>query len=162
MFRWLLQISVFLLPGVLGAVAVAADEPIDFAHDVVPILEKHCVECHGGSEAKGGFSLNDRELLLDSQAAIPKNAAESRLVELIRSTDADDQMPPSDRRRLSTEEIGTLTRWIDEGLVWETGFTFAADAYDPPLLPRIVELPEPAGGRTHPGRSHSGCVSIRA
>ena len=36
----------------------------DFAHDIVPILQKHCVGCHGAREAKGSFSMNTRELLI--------------------------------------------------------------------------------------------------
>ena len=57
------------------------DRPVDFAHEVVPILKTHCVACHGGKEAKGGFSLNSRELILDAEAATPGNADESWLIE---------------------------------------------------------------------------------
>ena len=34
------------------------EEPIDFAHDIVPMLRKHCADCHSGKEAEGGFSFN--------------------------------------------------------------------------------------------------------
>ena len=42
----------------------------------------------------------------------------------------------------------TLRDWIDAGMPWEAGFTFAARDYEPPLRPRRPELP-PAddGGR---------------
>lgn len=46
-------------------------QPFDFAHEIAPILRKHCVECHGGDEAKGGFSVNTRELFLEGGAAVP-------------------------------------------------------------------------------------------
>ena len=39
--------------------AIAA-EPVDFAHDVVPILRQHCGQCHTGDKKKGGLSLNTR------------------------------------------------------------------------------------------------------
>src|SRR5262245_54914985 len=92
-----------------------AAEKVDFAHDVVPILKKHCVECHGGEKAEGGFSLNTRELILDAEAAAPGRADASRLIELLQSTDPKEQMPPKDRPRLAMKDIETLRRWIDEG-----------------------------------------------
>ena len=37
---------------------------VDFNHQIVPLLRKHCAECHTGDKLKGGFSLNDRAELL--------------------------------------------------------------------------------------------------
>lgn len=124
--------------------------PVDFAHQVVPILTRHCVKCHGGEEAEGGFSLNTRELVLDGEAVVVGNAGASRLLELVLSKDPEEQMPPKDRPRLSGKEIATLRNWINDGLKWEDGFTFAQQRYEPPLLPRRPKLPPAAGGRTNP------------
>ncbi len=120
--------------------ASAAD--VDFAHEVVPILQKHCLQCHGGNEAEGGFSINTRELFLESDAAVIGSATDSYFLELVQSTDVDAQMPPKDRPRLSKDEIATLVGWVNQGLPWTEGFTFAASTYQAPLLPRQVELPE--------------------
>jgi mono/diheme cytochrome c family protein len=49
---------------VAAAVAARAAQGVDFAHEVVPILRKHCGECHTGDARQGGFSLNTREDLL--------------------------------------------------------------------------------------------------
>ena len=49
--------------------ALAAAEPIDFAHDIVPILRKHCGKCHTGDKKKGGLSLNARASLLPGAKA---------------------------------------------------------------------------------------------
>ncbi|MCA9026007.1 MAG: DUF1549 domain-containing protein [Planctomycetaceae bacterium] len=130
------------------APAIAKD--IDFAHDVVPILRQRCAECHGGSEAEGGFSLNTRALLLEADVVTPRQADESRILELVTSTDPDDQMPPKDRDRLTEKEMQLLKQWIDDGLPWEDGFTFAEERYEPPLLPRPVELPTVMEGRSNP------------
>ncbi len=127
-----------------------ADEPPDFAHDIVPLLKKHCAECHGGREAKGGFSLNTRKLLLESEAAVPRKSNKSRLVELVTSNDVDEQMPPKGKPRLSAKEIGLLRKWIDDGLQWEAGYTFGVNAYDPPLKPRRPEVPPVMDGRANP------------
>ena len=134
------------------AVATAEDDhpPIDFAHDVVPILRQHCAECHGGEESEGGFSLNTRALVLDAGVAAPGNSAESEMILRVTSDDVEVRMPPADTRPLAAEKIATLRRWIDEGLSWEAGFSFAAARYEPPLRPRRPELPPEREGLSHP------------
>ena len=148
------QLVLFLMPAVWGAFAVTggiAQQPkIDFAHDVVPILKERCSECHAGEESKGGFSINTRALILDAEAATPGKAGESRLIELITSSDPEDQMPPKDRPRLAGEEISVLRRWINEGLAWQESFTFARQQYEPALKPRRPELPPAVDGRDNP------------
>lgn len=123
---------------------------LDFSHEVVPILKQHCIECHGGKEAKGSFSLNTRELLADS-GHIDKDApAESELLKLVKSSDAEYQMPPKEKPRLSAKEILTLEKWIAANMPWEAGFWFAPQAYEPPLHPRRPELPSAIAGCTNP------------
>ena len=57
-----------------------AAQTTDFAHQVVPILQKHCVGCHGGREAKGSFSMNTRELLVESDHVTVGHPLESHLI----------------------------------------------------------------------------------
>lgn len=136
----------------LGAgLSVYAQPPtIDFVHEVVPILRSHCVTCHGGREAEGGFSINTRHDVIDSGVVDAEEADASRLLELIASDDPDDQMPPSDRPRLAPAEIDVLRKWVAVGLPWDEVFSFAVDSYEPPLRPRQVELPPAQSGREHP------------
>lgn len=141
--------SGMMLCSVLGQTLVA-QQPEDFAHAIAPILKKHCVPCHGGREAKGSFSLNTRELLVDSGHVVPGRPGESQLLELIRSSDPKTQMPPKDRERLTDKEVATLEKWIQDGLPWEDGITFAPVAYEPPLKPRRPELPAAVHGRENP------------
>ncbi|MEE3077668.1 MAG: c-type cytochrome domain-containing protein, partial [Planctomycetota bacterium] len=61
----------------------------DFAHEVIPILKKHCVECHGGQQAKGGFSINTRALFLENEAAIPGEPDDSLFLHLVQEEDKD-------------------------------------------------------------------------
>jgi len=137
--------------------AVAAETPsralaqgIDFAHEIVPILRQHCVGCHGGREAKGSFSLNTRELIVQSGYVEVGQPSESHLIDLILSEDADAQMPPAENPRVSAAERETLQRWVAAGLPWEEGFSFAGATYEAPLLPRRPELPPAVDGRDHP------------
>ena len=130
-------------PAARGAESAAK---IDFAHAIVPILKAHCVECHGGRRHEGDFSLNTRESILDAKVAEPGKAAESHLIELVTSNDKDERMP-KDKPRLADADVKTLRDWIDAGMPWEAGFTFAARDYEPPLRPRRPVLPPIVAGR---------------
>ncbi len=126
------------------------DEPIDFAHDIVPILKRHCVPCHGGGKQEGDFSLTTRRKLLESGMVEPGRPSASRLWELVSSSDPDDQMPPAGKARLSSEERDKLRRWIATGVPWQDGFSFTPSSYEPPLRPRRPALPPVHHGRRHP------------
>ncbi|MFN3168491.1 MAG: PSD1 and planctomycete cytochrome C domain-containing protein [Phycisphaeraceae bacterium] len=128
----------------------ARAQDVDFHTQVAPVLTKHCYECHGGDQSKGGFSINTKELILDAEGAVPGQSAKSYMIELINEPDPEFAMPPKDKPRLSKAEIQTLKRWIDQGMAWEEGFTFAKNQYEPPLKPRRPELPPAADGRDNP------------
>ena len=136
-----------LLTTSLGAASV------DFAHEVVPILRKHCSECHTGDKKKGGLSMNTRASLLEggeNGAVISAGQTQkSKLLDAIVSADPDVRMPPKGDR-LSPAEVATLRAWVEQGAVWTEGFAFKQPAYEPPLRPRQPVLPEARNGRTHP------------
>ncbi len=141
-----------ILAVVAAASSVTADEAkptVDFAHDVVPILKEHCFECHGGHRHEGDFSINTREAIVDSSSAVPGDAESSYLIEMITTADADVRMP-KDKPPLTEATVQKLRDWIDAGLPWEAGFTFAIRTYEPPLRPRRPELPPAVDGRTNP------------
>lgn len=145
LFRWPLAAG---LP-----VLVAAE--VDFSHDIVPILKQHCAECHAGEEKKGGFSINTRQQLLagseyTDEVVIPGDSEASLLFELISTTERDIQMPPPKKGRMVPEKVAKIKAWIDEGLVWQEGFSFGESSYEPPLKPRTVELPPVVDGRENP------------
>lgn len=137
-----------------GALAVGEARAVDFAHEVVPILRKHCGECHTGDARQGGFSLNTREsLVAGGDSGVPGivagAAAASELVARITSDDPDLRMP-SEGEPLPPEAIAVLKAWIDEHAPWEPGFAFAGTAWEPPLALREVPLPPAVDGRTNP------------
>lgn len=147
----LLVITTLLAVGMAGGRAAMA---VDFVHEVVPLLKKHCGECHVGDARQGGFSLNTREVLLaggDSgiPGMVPGDAAASELIARITSDDPDVRMP-SDGDPLPPEAVDVLRRWIDEQAPWEAGFAFTGTAWEPPLSLREVTLPPPVDGRANP------------
>jgi hypothetical protein len=131
----------------------AAENEIDFSHDIVPVLRTHCGKCHLGAKKQGGFSMNTRDLLLaggeSGKAAEPGNSAASELIKRLTTDDPDRQMPP-EGPRVPAEKIALLKKWIDAKLPWEPGFAFDKPAYEPPLKPRRPELPPMVAGRDNP------------
>src|SRR5947208_1169323 len=88
----------------------ADPKPIDFAHDVVPILKAHCAKCHTNGTYKGSMSLDTRADAA-KKAAVPGKAAESKLIKRVTSDDPDERMPP-EGPRLTDKEVRVLRAWI--------------------------------------------------
>ena len=127
---------------------------IDFAHEVVPLLLKHCGECHIGDARQGGYSMNTRELTLaggDSGVAgvLPGKATTSEFVRRITTTDLDERMP-ADGEPLPAEAVAVFSRWIDAGTPWEDGLVFTGSSWEPPLALRQIELPLATADRNNP------------
>jgi hypothetical protein len=127
---------------------------IDFAHDVVPLLKKHCGECHTGDARQGGFSMNTRDDVLaggdsGTPGFVAGEAAESEIIARITSDDPDYRMP-SDGDPLPPEAVAVFTRWINAKAPWEPGFAFERTTWEPPLRLRGVTLPPAEDGRTNP------------
>jgi uncharacterized membrane protein len=120
----------------------------DFAHGIVPILQQNCMECHGGEEAKGGFTINGRDLMINTGVIDFESPAKSRLIQLLRTSDEEDRMPPIESREhpLPEEEITRIEAWIAAGMPWEPGFSFGDPRYEAPLQPRRPELPTGLAG----------------
>ncbi|HVA48055.1 MAG TPA: PSD1 and planctomycete cytochrome C domain-containing protein [Pirellulales bacterium] len=146
------SLSLFLVVLILSAAASSAAEPakpIDFSHDIAPLIKTHCGKCHTNGKAEGSLSLDTREELLKAKAAVPGKPSESELIKRLITADADERMPAK-APPLAAEPIAIFTAWIEQGLPWEEGFTFKTDRYVAPLRPRQVELPPARDGATHP------------
>src|SRR3954462_2083696 len=75
-------------PVTAGAPTASSQEAVAlFVEHVRPVLEAHCVKCHGGAQTKGDFDLTTRDALLqegsEGPVVLPGNARESRLYKLI-------------------------------------------------------------------------------
>ena len=77
---------------------------IDFAKEVLPLLEKHCLKCHRDGYKKSDYKIDSRAAALADEMIVPGKADESLFVELIELDDDDpDVMPPSKEVRLTKE-----------------------------------------------------------
>lgn len=121
----------------------AVERPVDFDKDIKPILQNTCIRCHGRGKDQGGFKIDTRETILEGGGMGPVlevgKSADSYFVHLVAGTDPKLRMPP-EGDLLSDEQIGLLRAWIDQGLIWEEGFTLGRFD-EAPLAPRQVELP---------------------
>jgi len=119
---------------------------VDFKQDIQPLLKNKCSRCHSGHEAKGEFSINTRTTLL--KAAKPGNSRASLLFQRITSKDPDERMP-SKGEALTPKQISLIKTWINEGIAWPKGYSFA-EWRKAPLAPRVVKLPPVKNDFKHP------------
>jgi uncharacterized membrane protein len=98
-----------------------ADDASVYVREVVPILEEHCVRCHGESKSSGQLRVDSPQALLASgksgrPAVIPGNAAASELLRrLLLPPEHDERMPPIDEAPMPHEEILRVAHWIERG-----------------------------------------------
>lgn len=94
-----------------------AEFKIDFQKHVRPILAQKCHSCHGEDVQQSGLRLDRRQNAMRGgdygPVIVPGNSAESKLIKRVVSGDGGLQMPPTGP--LSSEEIGILRAWIDQG-----------------------------------------------
>lgn len=112
---------------------------ISFNDEVRPILNKHCVSCHGGVKRQG-----DLNLLFEHTAKAAAKSGEIAIVdgslsasELYNRITHDDPelRMPLDKAQLSKEEINILKKWIKQGADWEEHW-----AYVKPKMPSVPAM----------------------
>jgi len=117
---WILVSSLTLL--LLVFLVIGREEQVDFSTDVKPILNKHCISCHGGVKKNGGFSLLfEHEAFAVTDSGIPAiikgKPNQSELIKRVLEHDPELRMPYN-RPALSQEEIDVLKKWIKQGAKW--------------------------------------------
>lgn len=128
-FSSILLICAFLF-GVFFA-AMPSRKTVSFNADVRPILNKHCLSCHGGVKKASGLSFLFREEAFaptksGEKAIIPGDPMHSEMIIRVKHEDPDLRMPP-EGSPLSPKEIKVLSQWIDQGAKWGVHW-----AYTPP------------------------------
>jgi WD40 repeat protein len=96
--------------------------PVDFERELLPVLRRSCLACHNATVAEGELVLETPQTILkggsSGPAVVAGNSAES-LVLKAAAHQGDTVMPPEKNdkgaRNLSSEELGLLKLWIDQG-----------------------------------------------
>lgn len=113
-----MKIYGFLAAGLLLGNVARADDTIDYAKQIKPILQARCYACHGVLKQAAGLRLDTAALVLQGgdsgQAFEPGKAAESLLIERISAAEEAERMPP-EGEPLKPEEIAAFKAWIAQG-----------------------------------------------
>jgi hypothetical protein len=99
---------------------IDADQPValDFTADVLPLLERHCTECHGTDSPESGLELSTVDGVLKGgdyagPGVLPGDPDESPIVLHIRGIYRPKM--PKDRDELSEDDLHTIRLWISAG-----------------------------------------------
>ena len=102
--------------------AATPEETEFFEKSVRPVLASNCFNCHSdnATKLKGKLKVDSLDALLaggsSGPAIVPGDADASLLIQAVRYTDSDLQMPP--KKQLSDEAVKDLERWITMGAPW--------------------------------------------
>ena len=119
MSHWLPLLKIIGLIFPLFAPAIP-ETPVTnrFEQQVLPVLKSNCFECHShaAGKMKGGLALDSRSGWAvggdNGPAIVPGKPEESLLVEAIRHSNKNFQMP---EEKMPDEQIEILVRWIADG-----------------------------------------------
>jgi len=92
----------------------AQDATVSFAHDVLPIIESRCINCHGGDRTEKDLSLKTYADIMQGSENGPVvtvgNAVDSKLVEMIVN-----QKMPKRGPKLTPPQVQVITDWVNQG-----------------------------------------------
>jgi hypothetical protein len=123
------RLPVLFLPLACAALpALAADDASRaaaafFEKEVRPILVNRCFECHSENKQKGGLRVDHLSYLKTGgdtgPVLVPGAPEKSALMEAVRYTNEDFQMPPANKGgKMPDAEISILEKWIQMGAPW--------------------------------------------
>src|SRR6266540_4858879 len=102
--------------------SLAAEAKVDFAKDILPILDKTCVKCHGAEKQKGKLRLDSREAAMkggkDGVVIVAGDASKSELYRRITLPKGDDDVMPNEGDPLTPAQSDLISDWINQGAVW--------------------------------------------
>lgn len=109
-------------PAVTPIAELQRAESVSFAKDILPVLRQNCLACHNASKAESELALDTVAAMLKGGAGgsvvVPEKSGESRLLAIAAGSE-EPLMPPAENKvgaaRLTSEQLGLLKRWIDEG-----------------------------------------------
>ncbi|MCU0981442.1 MAG: DUF1549 domain-containing protein, partial [Pirellulaceae bacterium] len=102
----------------LATGSVRSADQVEFARDIVPLIEQHCIRCHKPGNEKGDLSLATSEDLTANGYVTPGKPEESHLVDVVTAASGQRPAMPKEGAPLSAAEVDRLRRWIADGAPW--------------------------------------------
>jgi len=122
---WLIACAAALL-----STRAAGEEPVDYATQIKPLFDKHCVACHGVLRKQGGLRLDAAQFLRtggdSGEAVTPGDPTGSVLVAALKGEGGYARMP-KDADALPPADLALIERWITEGAVAPESEAVAGD-----------------------------------
>jgi mono/diheme cytochrome c family protein len=89
----------------------------DYTQVIRPILEAHCVECHGAKKVKGKLRMDTLEALKkggsEGSAYVAGDLKKSLMHVRVTLDPADDEFMPTEGTPLTKEQVQALALWIE-------------------------------------------------
>jgi hypothetical protein len=89
----------------------------DYAQVIAPILEAHCVECHGAKKVKGKLRMDSLDALKkggsEGAAFVAGDLKKSLMHVRVTLDPSDEEFMPTDGTPLTKEQVASLSLWIE-------------------------------------------------
>ncbi len=103
-----------------------------FNRDIRPIFSEHCYACHGPdkNKRKAGLRLDQEEgafgkLESGGFAIVRGDPGASKLLQLTKTLNEDDRMPPAKSgKRLTQAQVTLLGNWVAQGAPWQSHWAY--------------------------------------
>jgi Planctomycete cytochrome C/WD domain, G-beta repeat len=112
----------FLWVEMLGfALGASGGEEVSYCKQIAPLLEEHCLACHGAKKSEGGYRVDSYDALITpgESGATPVSSTDtepqtSELLRRLTSLDISERMP-LEQKPLSDQQIQLFEAWIKSG-----------------------------------------------
>ncbi len=92
------------------------DAAPDYLVDVKPLFASRCFTCHGALKQKAKLRVDTAAGMIAAEVVVAGKPEESRLLELVSSSDVEERMPPEHEGSPFTEaEVTVIRQWIAAG-----------------------------------------------
>ena len=134
-----------------GAASALAEEKVDFAKQVLPILQEHCSKCHGEKKAAAKLRVDNAAGIkekwdADKKLIVAGKPEESELYERLVLPAGDKKLMPKGGAPLAKDKLDIIARWIKEGAV----LPLVAAAAAPAAPPTPAAAPADAAKKVEP------------
>src|SRR5438876_450647 len=99
-----------------------AENKVDFAKQIQPLLQQNCVKCHGPEKQKAKLRLDSKEAAMkggkDGVIIVAGDADKSEMYRRITLPKGNDDVMPNEGDPLTKEQTELIRDWINQGADW--------------------------------------------
>lgn len=132
-----------------------------FQSEVLPLIISNCTNdgCHNPADHAADLVLNNYQNIMSFGEVRPGRPDNSKLYEVLITSDPDDRMPPSGRTPLTSNQINTIYTWISQGAL-NNVCQNTCDTTNMSFSINILPIMQLYCNGCHSGTSPSGNISL--